>query len=1019
MTLLMGFVCPQDVPQLFIVHFHDSKEFQSESFSSAFFTPRRKVLTNRKRSRSLSTFKLLTRIDCNFDYSLWLMKKLFFASSPKTEQIEIFKANKTKLERWFNTSQKDKTSGDNARGKRSKVVIEDSDSSQGESIQAKRPRIQETVQNSIDDAKPTILVQNEKTDAVKVIQPGQIIKVTRTIEVQPPVKTSDPVVQSASSADPVVQPVSRAASSSQEKILFSCASCQYQSYEENEFMKHTRADHRDLSMWCKECGKCFSNAGVLISHIKDKQCLIEDMIYRCGVKDCDFETDNGQTFVHHLRHCHKGSPFIFCVYCQKIFTLPHCLILHMQDECPHKERHRKNNGTVKTTPVQAPKKPTLPPVPVVISKPQTLTPTPKPITMVNYSVPRATTPSTVKTPPSSIGRGALMPTARGRARGRGRSRLPSYSSDSDDPDDPSWKPEEATGTQTLRRSGRWAKKVNDAVNVESSQTSKSLSMAELNNKEMLDCPCCDFMAAFKSVLQDHYIAQHKVPNKNACLVCHLKFEATQGFLDHFEDHANGKLSNKMVTDVEVIPSTSSKNNLKTYGKSNLSKNSCEASNSISIDKESIQGVVKNLSEINVVNSKSEQSQYVKIPYQAVVNDNNLKDNTPKRFEELKAQNDLVIILNNIYKLKCFFKCPLCNCSYATNDSNEFTKHMEAEHPPEKKLHCGYCLKEFSSPSLLTEHLLIEHSRRRYHTEVIECDPVTVPPNIEVKEESNEMLNYTWPYVCALGSCDFKTYDPKEFKSHNEMTHRSVSLFFCHYCKVDFLSVKRLLSHYRLHGINTYQCSYCIYGSEIRDGILLHVCNSHADYPLKAFMRGSEEDIPAEEKQLPYSLNSEVSRSNSVDSEELNVETDTNGVDFENQMYEVVGKTYYPKYTENICSHLVCGIPGCVEKFDNLLIYIGHLKNFHAAENFTCPHCSDVSETWEEFKNHLMCHGSALYACGLVTCNFYDWDKNIVTNHLNNHLKPTSKVVIVREPADITNDKSDVGKVKSLPESCPL
>ncbi|KAF8782450.1 uncharacterized protein LOC129963041 [Argiope bruennichi] len=969
-----------------------------------------------------------------------------FTTSPVKEQIEVFQSNKKKLEKWFNSSKKDKMAdGGTSKDKRS-LDIEDTDSSQGafESNVSKKPKLSDSAENPTMSPATIAQIKMEKADKPKIVEPSRPLIVTNTVTA---IKRNIPASAPALPGDG-------------DKIVFTCASCQFQTYDEQEFMKHTRTDHRsDLSMWCKQCGKCFSNAGVLVAHIKERGCKMEEMIYRCGVKDCSFETTSGQTFVHHLRHCHKGSPFIFCVHCQKIFTLPHCLILHMQDDCPYKDKNRRNPGSdtaVNAVPV------TQPTTPVVVSapvKPQASSFPSKAPTIASVVSTTPTTPSAgvVHTPPSvTRGRGALMPTARGRgrSRGRGRGRPPSESSDSDDADDPLWKPEETTGVQTLRRSGRWAKKVNDVINIEPKQSNKGLSLSELNTKEMLRCPCCDFMAAFKSVLQDHYIAHHKVPNKNACLVCHLKFEATQGFLDHFEDHASGRLPNKVMEakDTDEVLAVTPQDNSKICSNTDCEKTEKNIrSNSYSFDKESIKGVVKNLSEAKVVNPTSAQSQYVKIPYQAVIQDKNMKDSRLKKFEELKAPSDLVA-MSKPDKIKCFFKCVLYNCSFTTHNSYEYLSHLDLEHSG-KRLHCSFCLKDFLTASLLTDHLMINHSKRQYqcnncfyrayskihvqihiknfhskdtNSEVLECDPIELPPNITVASEPNEVLDTTWPFVCAIGDCNFQTFDPKEFKVHNETSHRSVSVFFCHYCKVDFLSFKRLLNHYRLHGINTFQCNYCIHGSETKDEILLHLCNTHADYPLRAFMRGTAEDASSEAKLLPYSVCSEAEKANkknNLDSQRPESPTsendDKNRFDYESLIYEVVGETYYPKYLKSICTNLVCGISGCKEKFENMLTYIGHLKNCHTAENFPCSHCPDVSDTWEGFKNHLMCHGPDLYSCGLVTCDFYDWDKKAVTNHLKSHPKTAAKVVIVREPIEEMFDENDVKQIKSLPQSCPF
>lgn len=639
--------------------------------------------------------------------------------------------------------------------------------------------------------------------------------------------------------------------------------------------------------------------------------------------------------------------------------------------------------------------------------------------------------------------------------GRGRGRMPmEESSDSDDPDDPIWRPEELPETTNLRRSGRFAKKINDVINVLPKSKSKGLTSEELKNaSQMVLCPCCDYLAAFKSVLQDHYIAQHKAPNKNACLVCHLKFESSQGFVDHFEDHASGKLPNKVpdtnddpITVVEDSgPSTTNGTTVveDTAQPPVLEKMSVDPeppAKKLVLDEELLQGVVESISEANVIDPTSDKTQFVKIPYQAAIHDKTSKDARVKKFEEMKGPTDLVT-MRSADKLKCFYKCVGYGCTFTTDSGEEFSKHSDSVHKG-KKMYCSYCIQEFSNGDVLVKHMMGHHGQRcfqcsscfyracsfkhimthirHYHaqdakTVVLGCEPTRIDEDVTPSSETAE--NTTWPYICAIGECVFQSFDPKDFQVHNDTVHRTVSVFFCHYCKVDFISFKRLMNHYRLHGINTLQCNYCIHGAETKEDILLHLCNAHPDHPMKAFKRGltEEENTPSA---APSSSSSPIELVKVIDSNSSSPRAESPIVEeshtnFEELLYEVVGETYYPKYLKGMATDFVCGVPFCEEKFEGMLTYVAHLGTNHAAVNFPCPHCPRVSEEWADFKNHLMCHGPELFACNMVTCSFYDWNKNVVTEHLKSHSQSTSKVVIVREEP---GEDNDIEKIKSLPQS---
>lgn len=960
---------------------------------------------------------------------------------------------------------------------------------------AKRISFSKSINNS-DSTQPSIISvksvneQHDKSSLKNMVQstppPIPISQIKKEKIDKPKVMTQVKTVTMVTPPAPSVQPVTTesqiAAPSADEPVVFTCASCQFQTKDETEFMKHARTDHRsDLSMWCKLCGKCFSNAGVLVSHIKERACIKEEMIYRCGVKDCIFETTSGQTFVHHLRHCHKGSPFIFCVHCQKIFTLPHCLILHMQDDCPFKEKNRRNPSAVASTATATPKTNSTAaltpqsvtpvaalraPTPNITYNPKPIAPKPTPTIISQVSQPvRTPIPMPVlSTPNRGRGRGG-----RGRGRGRGRIRI-SDSSDSDDPDDPSWHPEETLGETGLRRSGRWAKKINDVMNPEpstsgvSSSAKKSFTSAELNTK-MINCPCCDFMAAFQSVLEDHYIANHKVPNKNACLVCHLKFENTRSFHDHFEEHRKGALPNK--SPFELINENSNKvvqqKEVDTSANANtVAKNAEHVSTENSVQSDSKQAsdyILTRIPDAESNDANVAEDRPAKIPYQSAIHDKNLKDSKLKKFEELKSPNDL-ITMKTIQKLRDFFKCGVYNCSFTTNVMDEFLKHLGTLHSG-KRFYCCYCLKEDFSHINITNHIILEHSKRTYQcskcffraysknhiqihiknshaqdtaTDILKCDPHQIPDDIQTKDPVTTEVETTWPYVCGVRGCSYKTNNPKEFKKHNETSHRTVSSFICHYCTVEFLTFKRLMNHYRLHGLNTFQCKYCIHGAETKEEILLHLSNAHADFPLKAFIRGSEEEVAAEESQLNSVVQEDSNDSSVVEKslteksmfiENLSAHSQKENVftGCENELYHVIDNVCYPKhlfhmcyprYTQNLISNLVCGIPFCKERFETMPMYVTHLRNVHDSLNFPCPHCPEMCNTWEDFKNHLLCHASKLYTCGSKDCEFYDWNKDRVKEHKKGHQDSENGVVAVREFASGGEEES---KVNALQINC--
>lgn len=846
-----------------------------------------------------------------------------------------------------------------------------------------------------------------------------------------------------------------------EPRAFVCASCQFSTKDETEFIKHARTDHRtDLSLWCKSCGKCFSNAGVLVTHIKEGTCEKEEMVYRCGVKECTFETPSGQTFVHHLRHCHKGSPFIFCVHCQKIFTLPHCLILHMQNDCPYKERNRKNPGQVSSEPSASsnsnnsadkvtPAKPATPAIPTVTPG-RPILPRPPASNVSQASL----TPGRGRS--DSRGRGS-----RGRGRGRGRPKFVDSESESD-PDDPSWTPDETPSSRPVRRSARFRRgedSVDSTPQNENKVKSESVVPSQPRREEFLShavtCPSCDFATLSKTLLEDHYVSEHKKLDKNQCKVCSVKFETITSFTEHFETmHRKEIVSTEKSTTGKPAPTASE-------SVCNVPAPSAEGDSITSANSSSVDDSVPS----------TNSSTVVKIPYQTAIHEKNQKDAKLKNFEELKAPNDIVKMKEEL-KLKHFFKCMLWNCTFTTDNSSFFISHLSDNHSG-KKLYCSFCFKEFASAAPLTNHMLLMHSKRCYQcsacfyrafskphvqihikynhskeTAVVFTSTTHLSNAIPQSEETEEEVGQTtWPYHCAIGECKFKTFDPKDFKKHNEITHRAVSVFICYYCKAEFISFKRLMNHYRLHGINNYQCTYCLHGSDTKDEILAHLSQNHADKPFQVHMRAPQEgpfgkdktadvdcakvgaadsnnnqnsvksDAPVDRAQKKYGKQNKVAEP----SEPVSIEPPVKKIKRESDdrpKKELIEKCpyekVYPHHINDFESRFSCGIPTCEKQFEGMDLYLKHLQLNHIAMNIICPYCLDVSENEFDFKDHLWLHGPNLFACNDENCLYSHWKKEEVVDHVKGqHGGKGDSIITIR------HKELNQSFVMKLPDiSCP-
>ncbi|XP_076345490.1 uncharacterized protein LOC143244532 [Tachypleus tridentatus] len=229
----------------------------------------------------------------------------------------------------------------------------------------------------------------------------------------------------------------------------------------------------------------------------------------------------------------------------------------------------------------------------------------------------------------------------------------------------------------------------------------------------------------------------------------------------------------------------------------------------------------------------------------------------KFMDLLKCESLICKLLENEHIIK-FFKCTSQNCAFTTDNPLKYEEHLRNHE--DKTLPCPYCFA-FLNSAVLTAHMLKKHWKLRYqcgycwyrgwgkmhvriHTKCAHVEkPLKILVGIELKgEETQEnipdYLEVTKSYYCNIGTCTFSTFDPSVFKEHCDTTHKTVSVFSCYYCKTEVLSFERLLKHLNFHGINSFQCAFCLHGTETQAKVVEHVTAVHLDKPLQFYVRGS-------------------------------------------------------------------------------------------------------------------------------------------------------------------------------------
>ncbi|XP_013787771.1 uncharacterized protein LOC106471699 [Limulus polyphemus] len=241
---------------------------------------------------------------------------------------------------------------------------------------------------------------------------------------------------------------------------------------------------------------------------------------------------------------------------------------------------------------------------------------------------------------------------------------------------------------------------------------------------------------------------------------------------------------------------------------------------------------------------------------------------------LKPAETIYEILKEENNVK-FFKCTNRKCVFTTDNSTQYEEHLKIH--KDKILPCPYCFITFKATKL-TEHVLKKHWKLRYqcnycwyrgwgkahvrtHTRKAHPEkPLKMLTGVVLEgedsdEDTPDYSEVTKPYFCALGTCGFSTFDPSEFKKHYNTTHKTVSIFPCYYCKTEVISFERLLKHLKFHGINNFQCTFCLHGTETQEEILDHMTSTHPDKPLQLYVRGSMISSEKNTSVLPTSTNS--------------------------------------------------------------------------------------------------------------------------------------------------------------------
>lgn len=233
------------------------------------------------------------------------------------------------------------------------------------------------------------------------------------------------------------------------------------------------------------------------------------------------------------------------------------------------------------------------------------------------------------------------------------------------------------------------------------------------------------------------------------------------------------------------------------------------------------------------------------------------------------ENDLMpkgtIINSNIIRAFALFKCMDPGCLFATNLSDEFTKHIQNKGKLDTLFNCCYCSKavkgQFSN--ILTEHIKNKHSVCRYqcnecnyrsfnlsnilvhkrsthplkgNLDVIDCLnalPADMARSLQIKDKKSMHLQICRCPVCPPPLMKVTT---EEMQNHIEQSHPCVSRdkmphnYYCLFCKYSCVEKYSMKEHMSIeHHINF------LYTAKIVDTIYKRDGNVSITYCLKFYL----------------------------------------------------------------------------------------------------------------------------------------------------------------------------------------
>ena len=378
-------------------------------------------------------------------------------------------------------------------------------------------------------------------------------------------------------------------------------------------------------------------------------------------------------------------------------------------------------------------------------------------------------------------------------------------------------------------------------------------------------------------------------------------------------------------------------------------------------------------------------------------------------ENIKQKNSSSAPVEPGLKERELYRCGNPGCRYSCTTAAEYKDHLLKcdLYNPLMPYSCPHCPVELNHLQSLLEHLK-SHALKRYLCSICDFkDPLISSLKTHAKT-GHKMLNYK---IVPLNSS--KNNQEKDFfmlvpKNNSQRTLRSKSVKDTYSpSDVDSIPVKPDIYKQIL------RCSVCDFGTRVKNNLVkhlrLHIKNDRIEEDKSYKTKVSVPIIgPVNPPPVEESESTATAKMSSLLPDDIDEELRRKPLTAE----ELAG---VPEFVPENLRFACCGKDCSYVSADEGMLFI-HMKSFHKElRKYRCPHCTNLTISFQDVPDHLRLHGEQLWRCPY--CPYYHCVKRTAEAHVvEEHESRKQFVRNVREEQErILKEPEEAEKKVEKPE----